>query len=75
MTRVLFIYKTGELGIEPRLTASKAAVLPLDDSPIFKTALVQNTPKEILRQRYSPMTRRSASSRGSVGIAAVRRSA
>jgi hypothetical protein len=25
----------GELGLEPRLTASKAAVLPLDDSPIL----------------------------------------
>lgn len=27
----------GGLGIEPKLTASKAAVLPLDDPPIFQT--------------------------------------
>ena len=27
----------GRLGIEPRLKASKASVLPLDDLPIFKT--------------------------------------
>ncbi len=25
----------GELGVEPRLKASKASVLPLDDSPIL----------------------------------------
>ena len=29
----------GGLGIEPKLTASKAAVLPLDDPPIFLTSL------------------------------------
>lgn len=26
---------TGELGFEPRLTESKSAVLPLDDSPMI----------------------------------------
>lgn len=30
-----FIIIAGRLGIEPRLTASKAAVLPLDDLPIL----------------------------------------
>ena len=29
----------GEQGLEPQLTASKAAVLPLDDSPAVRTKL------------------------------------
>ncbi len=39
---ILFAYKyysnnfAGRLGIEPRLEASKASVLPLDDLPINK---------------------------------------
>jgi hypothetical protein len=33
----LFVYTAGGLGIEPRLTASKAAVLPLDDPPASYT--------------------------------------
>ena len=30
--------KTGRLGIEPRLKASKASVLPLDDLPVLSTS-------------------------------------
>ena len=35
-TKYCFLnYQAGRLGIEPRFTASKAAVLPLDDLPIY----------------------------------------
>lgn len=32
---IIIIMKSGELGFEPRQKASKASILPLDDSPII----------------------------------------
>ncbi len=34
-----------QLGFEPRLTASKAAVLPLDDRALIKLRILNNTQK------------------------------